>query len=66
MFIHHEHPMYIVIFKLSQVRISQGKEFNNEFVNKICDILKTKHRTTSAYHPHCNGLTGTFNRYLRL
>ena len=36
----------------------QGKEFNNDLLKNICEILGTDHRRTSAYHPQCNGLTG--------
>jgi len=40
------------------VALFQGREFNNNLVNDLCEKLETKVAMTSAYHPQTNGLTG--------
>jgi len=36
----------------------QGREFTSSVIDDICKLLGAEHRTTSPYHPQCNGLTG--------
>ena len=40
------------------VALFQGREFNNNLVNDLCQKLEIKVAMTSAYHPQTNGLTG--------
>lgn len=47
----------------------QGNEFCNSLQEKLCDLLKINHRTTTPYFPKCNGQAEVFNKtmghYLR-
>ena len=40
----------------------QEQNFESALIKKICVRLKIDKRTTSAYHPQCNGQTERFNR----
>ena len=40
----------------------RGTNFTSELFNHLCKALKTKHCTTTAYHPQTNGLTERFNK----
>ena len=42
----------------------QGTPFCNELVDSLCQLMGTKHRLASAYHPQTNGLTEHFNKTL--
>ena len=39
----------------------QGRNFESGLIKEMCVRLKIDKRTTSAYHPHCNGQTERFN-----
>ena len=41
-----------------------GREFNNEFLLKLCDHLKVSKVNTTVYHPSSNGLVERTNRKL--
>ena len=40
----------------------RGTNFTSKLFNHICQALKTKHTTTTAYHPQSKGLTERFNK----
>lgn len=42
----------------------RGKVFLSEVIEALLTACRTVHRTTTAYHPQCNGLTERFNRTL--
>jgi hypothetical protein len=40
----------------------RGTNFTSRLFNNLCRELKTKHKTTTAYHPQSNGMTERFNK----
>ena len=40
----------------------RGSNFTSRLFNSLCKELKTKHKTTTAYHPKSNGITESFNK----
>ena len=40
----------------------RGSNFTSRLFNSLCKELKTKHKTTTAYHPQSNGMTERFNK----
>ena len=44
------------------VLTDQGRNFESSLLKEMCVRLKIDKRTTSAYHPQCNGQTERFNR----
>lgn len=44
----------------------QAKTFSTGLINAIYKEMKTKHLTTTGYHPQTNGLTERFNRTLNM
>ena len=40
----------------------RGSNFTSRLFNNLCRELKTKHKTTTAYHPQSNGMTERFNK----
>ena len=40
----------------------RGANFTSRLFNGLCKELKTKHKTTTAYHPQSNGMTERFNK----
>ena len=40
----------------------RGSNFTSRLFNNLCQELKTKHKTTTAYHPQSNGMTERFNK----
>ena len=42
----------------------QGKEFENEMVHKLSELLGTVKTKTTPYHPRSDGLVERFNRTL--
>jgi transposase InsO family protein len=40
----------------------RGTNFTSRLFNNLCRELKTKHKTTTAYHPQANGMTERFNK----
>ena len=40
----------------------KGKEFCNRLSNELMDLMGTKHRTTTPYHPQCNSQAEVFNK----
>jgi len=40
----------------------QGKEFCNEVQERLWQQLEVNHRTTTPYHPQCNGQAENFNK----
>lgn len=40
----------------------QGKEFLNQIVRRLNEVMNTKHRFTTPYHPRCNGLDESSNK----
>ena len=43
----------------------QGREFVNEVIDYLLDIMQTEHRISSAYHPETNGQRERDNRTLK-
>ena len=41
-----------------------GSHFRNEIVKKFCEIVQTRHKFSSPYHPRTNGLTEKLNHTL--
>ena len=57
--------LYFSIYGPAKVILSdQGKEFNNELVNKLLSANGIEHKVTSAYNPRTNGQTERFNDVL--
>ena len=44
-----------------QILSDQGKEFLNEVIKKLNNLVGTEHRVTSSYMPSTNGRTEKFN-----
>ena len=42
-----------------------GSDFRSEIMQHLCDVLKTKHKFTTAYHASTNGAVERFNRTLK-
>ena len=42
----------------------QGREFNNNCIKKICEMVRSVKSFTSAYNPQCNGAVERLNRTL--
>jgi transposase InsO family protein len=40
----------------------RGTNFTSRLFNNLCKELRTKHKTTTAYHPQTNGMTKRFNK----
>ena len=40
----------------------RGTNFTSRLFNNLCKELRTKHKTTTAYHPQSNGMTERFNK----
>ena len=40
----------------------RGSNFTSQLFNNLCKELRTKHKTTTAYHPQSNGMTERFNK----
>ena len=40
----------------------RGTNFTSRLLNNLCKELRTKHKTTTAYHPQTNGMTERFNK----
>ncbi|KAI6649016.1 hypothetical protein LOD99_6899 [Oopsacas minuta] len=60
--------LYLVVCRLGcmDTLISdQGREFVNEVIDYLLDILQTEHRISSAYHPETNGQRERDNRTLK-
>jgi hypothetical protein len=54
---------YLYVFGIPDFIITdQGKEFCNELQKCIWDDLCIEHKTTTPYHPQCNGQAEVFNR----
>ena len=58
-----------VLFKLlcqygaSEVHITdQGSELNNSISDAFCQLMDTKHKVTSAYHPQSSGFVENANK----
>jgi hypothetical protein len=61
---------FIYVFGIPDAILTdQGREFINEFSNRIWDSLKINHKVTSPYHPQTNAQAEVFNKtmahYLR-
>ena len=44
--------------------MDNGKPFDNNLMNKICDLFGFKHCKSSVYHVVANGLAEAFNKTL--
>jgi hypothetical protein len=42
----------------------RGRQFISRMTNEVIRLCNSIHRTTTAYHPQCNGLTERFNHTL--
>jgi transposase InsO family protein len=42
----------------------QGSSFANELIDSLCEVMGSKHKLSTAYHPQTNGLTERFNKTL--
>ena len=40
----------------------KGKEFCNRLSDELMELMGTKHRTTTPYHPQCNSQAEVFNK----
>ena len=48
-----------------QIISDQGKEFQNEIIEKLCELLDIQKNQTTAYHPQADGLSERFMRPLK-
>lgn len=46
----------------SELVSDQGKEFLNQTVKSLNEVIATKHRVTTSYHPCCNALAESSNK----
>ena len=57
---------YICIFSVPlQIVTDRGKEFCNQVLDDLCDLLGIKHKRTTAYHPATNSSAESFNRSMK-
>ena len=47
-----------------EILTDRGRQFRSKLMEEITNLLQTKHKFTTAYHPQCNGLTERFNATL--
>ena len=47
-----------------EILTDQGREFMNQVLAELINLVGVEHRVTSAYHPRTNGLTERFNQTL--
>lgn len=43
----------------------QGRNFESQLVNSVCDVMGTKHVRTTPYHPMANGFIERMNRTIQ-
>jgi hypothetical protein len=48
-----------------QLISDNGKEYCNQVMDCLCDLLGIKHKTTTAYHPASNSSAESFNRSMK-
>ncbi|GFO26819.1 gypsy retrotransposon integrase-like protein 1 [Plakobranchus ocellatus] len=48
-----------------EVLSDQGRQFISDRMREVCRLLGTKQKTTTLYHPMCNGLAERFNATLK-
>ncbi len=58
-----------IVFKSQSVpealtTTDRGPEFINKLIAAVCEIVGTKHRKSTAYHPQTDGQTERMNRVL--
>ena len=54
---------WILVYGVPKIIVTdQGKEFCNNVQEQLWKELQVEHRTTTPYHPQCNGQAETFNR----
>ena len=49
----------------NKILTDMGSDFRSEILQHLCDVLKTKHKFTTAYHASTNGAVERFNRTLK-
>ncbi|GFO42837.1 gypsy retrotransposon integrase-like protein 1 [Plakobranchus ocellatus] len=48
-----------------EVLSDQGKKFISDCMKEVCHLLGIKQKTTTPYHPMCNGMVERFNTTLK-